>query len=82
MKRLYCSGWLLMIALCVSAVIPDMKFRRLDSRDGLKNTQVNCIRRDSRGFMWIGTTYGLDRYDGYRFKVYYSHANDTQHASQ
>ena len=66
-----------MIALCVSAVIPDMKFRRLDSRDGLKNTQVNCIRRDSRGFMWIGTTYGLDRYDGYRFKVYYSHANDT-----
>ena len=77
MKRLYCSGWLLMLALCVSAVIPDMKFRRLDSRDGLKNTQVNCIRRDSRGFMWIGTTYGLDRYDGYRFKVYYSHANDT-----
>ena len=56
--------------MCAAAAIPDMKFRRLDSRDGLSSTQVNTIFRDSKGFVWIGTPYGLNRYDGYRFKVY------------
>ena len=50
----------------------DMKFRRLDTRDGLSNSQILSILRDSKGFVWIGTPYGLNRYDGYRFKTYYS----------
>lgn len=54
-----------------------MKFRRLDTRDGLSNSQVNCIFKDSEGFVWIGTPYGLNRYDGYRFRIFYSNANDT-----
>lgn len=54
-----------------------MKFRRLDARDGLSNTQANCILRDSRGLVWIGTSFGLNRYDGYRIKTYYSNANDS-----
>ena len=58
-------------------VIPDMKFRRLDTRDGLSNSQVNCIFQDSRGFIWVGTAYGLNRYDGYRFRTFYSDASDT-----
>ena len=57
--------------------LPDMKFRRLDTRDGLSNSQVNCILRDSRGYIWIGTAYGLNRYDGYRFKTFYSNKRDT-----
>lgn len=60
-----------------AGVIPDMKFRRLNTRDGLSNSQVLCIRRDSHGFVWIGTPYGLNRYDGYRIKTYYSYAKDT-----
>ena len=57
--------------------IPDMKFRRLDTRDGLSNSTINCIYQDSKGFVWIGTSYGLNRYDGYRFRTYYSDPNDT-----
>ena len=41
---------MLIISLTVwSGVIPDMKFRRLDTREGLSNSTVNCIYRDSRG---------------------------------
>ena len=58
-------------------LIPDMKFRRLDTRDGLSNSQINYIYQDSKGFVWIATSYGLNRYDGYRFRTYYSDANDT-----
>ena len=64
-------------ASAVNAVIPDMKFRRLDARDGLSNSQINYIFQDSRGFIWIGTSYGLNRYDGYRFRTYYSDPNDS-----
>ena len=58
-------------------LIPDMKFRRLDTPDGLSSSQVNCILRDSKGFIWIGTPYGLNRYDGFRIKTYYSSNRDT-----
>ena len=57
--------------------IPDMKFKRLDTRDGLSNSTINCIYQDSKGYVWIGTSYGLNRYDGYRFRTYYSDPNDT-----
>ena len=29
-----------------------------------------CIAQDSEGYIWIGTEYGLNRYDGYRFTCY------------
>lgn len=57
--------------------VPDMKFRRLDTRDGLSSSQINCFFKDSRGFVWIGTAYGLNRYDGYRVKTFYSNRLDT-----
>ena len=60
-----------------AAAIPDMKFRRLDTRDGLSNSQINYIFQDSKGFIWIGTSYGLNRYDGYRFRTFFSDARDT-----
>ena len=60
-----------------AALLPDAKFRRLDTRDGLSNSQVNCVLRDSRGFVWMGTSYGLNRYDGYRFKTFYANMRDT-----
>ena len=79
MRKLLTS---LLIGWCVAAMagtstIPDMKFRRLDTRDGLSNSQVNYIFQDSKGFVWMGTSYGLNRYDGYRFRTFYSDPNDT-----
>ena len=62
------SRYIILLALLWSLALhagnPEMKFRRLDTRNGLSNSQVNCVYRDSRGFVWIGTAYGLNRYDG------------------
>ncbi len=42
-------------------------FRHLTINDGLSQHTVNCIYQDSRGFIWMGTQDGLNRYDGYEF---------------
>ena len=68
---------LLMLPTVLQADIPDLKFRRLDTRDGLSNSSILSIMRDSKGFLWIGTPYGLNRYDDYRFRTFYSEAKDT-----
>ena len=45
-------------------------FRHLKVENGLSNNNVKTILKDSEGFLWIGTANGLNRYDGYSFKVY------------
>ena len=48
----------------------DIRFSRLSTAQGLSQTQVAEIVQDDQGFIWFGTQYGLDRYDGYEFKVF------------
>ncbi len=52
-------------------------FRHLNTNDGLSNTNVKAILRDTQGFLWVGTESGLNRYDGYGFKVYTMHSTKT-----
>jgi signal transduction histidine kinase/ligand-binding sensor domain-containing protein/CheY-like chemotaxis protein len=50
---------------------PDLRFTRLSVEHGLSHNHVWSILRDRQGFMWFGTQLGgLNRYDGYEFKVY------------
>ena len=48
----------------------DIRFARLSTAEGLSQTRVAQIVQDDQGFMWFGTQYGLNRYDGYTFKVF------------
>ena len=48
----------------------------LDMNDN-KINGINCLLQDSYGFMWIGTTNGLIKYDGYTFKPYVQESPDT-----
>jgi signal transduction histidine kinase/ligand-binding sensor domain-containing protein/DNA-binding response OmpR family regulator len=52
-------------------------FSHLDVANGLSHNQVNCIIKDAKGFMWFGTASGLNRYDGYTFKVFRHKENDS-----
>ena len=44
-------------------------FNRISTEDamGLASNQVNCLYQDSRGFIWVGTANGLQRFDGSKF---------------
>ena len=45
-------------------------FSTYNKNDGLSNNNVLAFLRDSKGFLWIGTTEGLNRFDGYSFKKF------------
>jgi len=51
-------------------------FKTLDARNGLTISQINCVMKDSRGFVWLGTPAGLYRYDGYTFHNFQCNSQD------
>ncbi|MFA6087038.1 two-component regulator propeller domain-containing protein [Mucilaginibacter sp.] len=51
---------------------PSLKFEHFGKKEGLSQINVACIIQDSKGFIWVGTRDGLNRYDGYNF-TYYKH---------
>ncbi|NCU04853.1 MAG: response regulator, partial [Chitinophagaceae bacterium] len=51
-------------------VLGQLKYEQLNTSNGLSQGYVYDILQDKDGFMWFGTKDGLNRYDGYSFKVY------------
>ncbi|GAA4438724.1 two-component regulator propeller domain-containing protein [Pontibacter saemangeumensis] len=62
----------------VLAGVPDQnRFSLIDINTGLSSNQIKAFLKDSRGYLWIGTSSGLNRYDGYKFKIFKYNSNDT-----
>ena len=47
-----------------------IKFKHLTVESGLSHNTVNCMIQDNTGFIWFGTQDGLNRFDGYNFRVF------------
>ncbi|MEL6943878.1 MAG: two-component regulator propeller domain-containing protein [Bacteroidota bacterium] len=62
--------WLLFLCsqLSIAQQNNHLNLRYFGTEEGLSHRQVNCIHQDQQGFIWIGTTYGLNRFDGYGFE--------------
>ena len=71
------AGIVLFPALLFSTVKPFLHFKQLASKDGLSSSHVTSVIQDQDGFLWIATTDGLNRYDGYHFQCYRSAQKDT-----
>jgi len=68
---------LLLITLLTGLICPHSAtaqpyyFRHYQVENGLSNNTVNCSAQDKNGFLWFGTKEGLNRFDGYRFKLFH-----------
>ena len=72
---------LLLAFHCLIGQPMPLHFEHLTSEVGLSQNDVNCILQDQQGFLWFGTHDGLNRYDGYNFKVFQFDPNDLQSIS-
>jgi len=54
-----------------------INFKHVTTADGLSQSTAFCIIQDSRGFLWVGTQDGLNKYDGYTFTVYKPDPDDS-----
>lgn len=57
---------------------PALIFENYSTKDGLSHSKIVDIVQDLDGFIWLATYGGLNRFDGYDFKVYNSDDNDPQ----
>jgi len=79
-KNKYAIIYLLLIQLLtvsLKAQLSQFRFKHYTTADGLSQGNIYHIIQDSRGFMWFGSFDGLDRFDGYNFKVFRSFYNDS-----
>ncbi len=56
----------------------DIKFHYLSVHDGLSRSWVKCIGQDKEGFLWFGTSDGINKYNGYDFSIYKHNAKNTR----
>src|SRR5688572_645812 len=77
-KKYQCRG-LLLICFFLSFFFlgAQTPITYLGINQGLSNNSVRCILQDHKGFMWFGTYDGLNRYDGYSFRVFRNKINDS-----
>ncbi len=77
LKFRYTFYFILIISVCCFQLYSQkIHFERISTNEGLSNNLIYDIIQDSSGFLWIATDDGLNRYDGYEFKVFRNDPND------
>ncbi len=71
------NTFLALIFAVGSAFSQSVVFRHLGVDDGLSQSTVTAIVQDKEGYIWVGTANGLNRYDGYSFKVFRNVVGDS-----
>lgn len=68
--------FLLIVGVETISASPYFSFKKYQVEDGLSHNTMWCALQDSYGFIWLGTSDGLNRYDGRGNKVYRNVLND------
>jgi len=79
-SKIHAKYFLVLLLMGLSSLLfaqnQQLHFDHLGTADGLSELDPNCIIQDSKGFIWIGTADGLNRYDGYKFKIFRNDVKD------
>jgi ligand-binding sensor domain-containing protein len=77
MKKVLVIGFLMIVQLSSNEQVSSFNFRWLTTNDGLTDGLVRAVTQDKYGFIWIGTSYGLNRFDGISTKTYFFRVKDS-----
>lgn len=68
---------ILLLSVYYATAQQNLSFRKYQEEDGLSNGFVTSIYQDKRGFLWLATANGLNRFDGYNFHIFNFDQNDS-----
>lgn len=76
-----CTTIVFLIFLFIPCLTSDAQnqqavFENLSNRNGISQSNINDILQDRNGFLWFATYDGLNKYDGYTYKVYRRNQED------
>lgn len=74
-RYLITAFWGTIFCFALNAQDLQGNFKRFTEKEGLSSNQIECILKDRKGFIWIGTAFGLNRFDGQHFEKFL-HNND------
>ncbi len=70
MKKKIISFFISILGILPALYAQPYYFKHYLVENGLSNNSVSCSLQDKKGFLWFGTINGLNRFDGYSFKVF------------
>ncbi|MDT3402053.1 hybrid sensor histidine kinase/response regulator [Mucilaginibacter terrae] len=76
-RTVWLLSFFVTLTVCSSVAQQKQVINYLGIENGLSNSAVRSIFQDHNGFMWFGTYDGLNRYDGYEFKIFRNRSGDT-----
>ena len=63
--------------MSIKTLAQDYVVKQIKIEDGLSQSTIFASLQDSKGYMWFATRSGLNRYDGYKFLVYFNDPKDS-----
>ncbi len=63
--------------ISIKTLAQDYVVKQIKIEDGLSQSTIFASLQDSKGYMWFATRSGLNRYDGYKFLVYFNDPKDS-----
>ena len=71
--RLICSILFILFQFLYSTIFAqNVSLEKFNAANGLPTSEIISVYKDYRGFLWVGTTIGVSRFDGYRFENFQS----------
>lgn len=74
---IFVVGFLCMVNTIQGQNYHDLQFEHITNEQGLSQSTGNDILQDHQGFMWFGTSDGLNKFDGHEIKVYKEDRSDS-----
>lgn len=75
-KKVNCLFILVLLIFHFKGPAQFTRFKRITNEEGLQSISINAIAQDKNGFIWLGSTGGISKYDGYKL-INYTNVSDT-----